>query len=181
MISDICQKEIAELVEQGWTAIVGHHGSEIVGIRSVAGEWGTLDWAHRVFFRAKYGFDESGVLVVPMSELRTPSRARDFFYREPQDEILLPDRAMPGSNKRLRELLENDRTGVEAVGYDHTARLFIGTDGSSILTTEPCWGIPSVNDTDFIEPDNAYTCYWDETNRHNWLRTAPWWSMPSID
>ena len=181
MISAICKTTIRELIDQGWLAIYSEQGAAIVGIRSTADNWCDLTWAQRVFYRAKFGFDTKGVLDIPVSELFDPSRGRDFYYREPDDEILIPDRPMPGSNQRLRGLLELGKVEIEAVGYDNEARLHIGHDGSAILVTEASWGLPIPNDIDYIEPDDKYMCYWDETNRHNWLPTAPWWAMPPID
>ncbi len=177
MTSSIHRMTISELANQGWIIIYDESNGEAVAIRSVIRHWNKLTWAQQTFYRAKYGFDESGVLDISLSERRTPPIDLGFFYSSPAaGEIVVPDTLVPGANDRLRIILAQSRVAIHCSRYDDTPRLNIGPDGTVILTTHAEWGLPRTDSTGYTEPDDAYICYW-ETDRATWLPTAPWWAM----
>lgn len=136
MPKSIYKMTIAELVERGWTIIYDDAG-EPIAIKSVIDQWNDLTWAKQTYYRGKYGFDEDGVLEISLLELRPTSRiAQRFCCNWFLDEVVTPDGNMPGSNDRLRAIVERSRIGVEDRKYDDTALVHTGPDGSLILTNE---------------------------------------------
>ena len=180
MPKSIYKMTIAELVERGWTIIYDDAG-EATAIRSVIDQWNKLIWAKQVYYRGKYGFDEDGALEISLLELRPTSRiAQRFCCDWFLDDVVTPDGNMPGSNDRLRAILERSRIGVEDRKYDDTALVHTGPDGSLILTNEAGWGPPlTETNSSYVELDDEYTCYWE--NGPSWIPEAPCWTCPECN
>ena len=135
MPKSIYKMTIAELAERGWIIIHDNDTGEPTSIKSVIDQWSKLAWAKQTYYRAKYGFDEDGVLEIRLFDLRpTPRitfRSRcDLF----PDEFITPGGSMPGSNDRLRAILERSRVGVEGSNYDDTALAHTGPDNTLVLS-----------------------------------------------
>ena len=62
MPKSIYKMTIAELAQRGWTIVHENDTGEPVAIRSVIDQWRDFTWAEQTYYRAKYGFDESGEL-----------------------------------------------------------------------------------------------------------------------
>ena len=169
-------KTMSELVDQGWIIIADEDTNEIVGIRSVIQTWKSLTWAEQTYYRAKYGFNEAGILDIGLSGQVASTRKTGLFLRPlPHSEVVTPARSSPGSDDRLREVLAQSRVAVESLRYTdgltHT-----GPDGTVIITDEYLWGIPDGHCGD--EVSRSYSCIWEDSPV-NWANEAPWWALPS--
>lgn len=167
----------AVLIADGWHLIYDEDKSNVIAAQSIIREWETLPWAMQTYYRGKYNFNEIGVLEIKLKP-GLSGRIGDAVPNLPPEKVAVPSRAIPGSDQRLRDIFEESVIEVESVGYDYPARLHYGPDGSVILVTNPCWGIPIPDDTDYIEPHQDYWCLWDGSTPHTWLGEAPWWAMP---
>ena len=184
MVSKIPALKIPEiraavLLADGWHLVYDEGNKNVIAVRSIISEWETLSWAMQTYYRAKYNFNERGVLEIELK----PGLSAWVGHKSPKlttEKTALPSRAVPGSDRRLREVFEESVVEVEPVGYDYLARLYCGPDGSAVLVTNSCWGLPIPDDTDFIEPHQNYWCLWDGSTPHHWLGEAPWWAMPDI-
>ena len=166
---------ISDLVSQGWSIIADDDTGEPIAIRSIIRQWNTFTWAQRTYYQAKYGFDESGVLDIGLTEYPITANAPCFFLRNlPLGEFTIPNRQTPGSNHRLRTILEHTQLSVEYNRYDDLGLAYTGPDGTVMLTGEYCWGLPYPDDDDYTEIDNDRICAW-ETCSSNWSPTVPWW------
>ncbi len=172
---------IAELVKRGWIIVYDDDTGKPTAIRSVIGQWKKLTWAKQIYYRGKYGFDEEGILEISLFELRPTSRIALRFYCDLfPDEFVTPDGKMPGSNDRLRSILELSCIRVEDRKYDDTALVHTGPDNSLILTNEAGWGPPyTETDSSYVELNDKYTCYW-ETGL-SWIPEAPCWTCPECN
>lgn len=167
-------KTMPELVDQGWIIVADEDTDEVVGIRSVIQTWKGLTWAERTYYRAKYGFDEAGILDIGLSKsAAAPDKIGLFLRPSLQGKDVTPARSRPGSNDRLREILAQSRAGVETLPYtDGLAHT--GLDGTVVLTDEYLWGLPYQKDS--TEIAGEYSCLW-ETSPANWTPEAPWWAV----
>ena len=181
MPKSVYKMTIAEFAERGWTIIRENDTGEPTAIRSVIDRWKDFTWAKQTYYRAKYGFDESGELEIRLYELHpTPGIALTFHCDLFQDEFVTPDGCMPGANNRLREVVERSRLGVDSRKYDDTALVHIGPDGSLILTNEVGWGPPYTEaDSSYVELDDKYICYWE--TGPSWVPEAPCWTCPECN
>ena len=163
MPKSIYKMTIPELVERGWIISYDDDTGGPTAIRSVIDQWNKLTWAKQVYYRGKYCFGEDGILEISLSELGPTSRMAPRFYCDLfQDEFVTPDGKMPGSNDRLRTILERSRIEVDNRKYDDTALVHTGPDGSLILTNEAGWGPPyTETNSSYVELDDKYTCYWE--------------------
>jgi hypothetical protein len=181
MLKSIYQMTIAQLAQRGWTIIHETDTGKPTAIRTVIDQWRALTWAKQTYCRAKYGFDEDGVLEISLHELHpTPRIAFRFHWDLFPDEFVTPGGQIPGSNDRLREILERSRLEVDNRKYDDTALVHTGPDGSLILTNEVGWGPPyTERDSNYVELDEAYTCYWE--SGPSWVPEAPCWTCPACN
>ena len=169
---------IQELVKRGWSIIYDDQTGDAVAIRSVIRQWKRLTWARRIYYRAKYGFDENGVLDIGLPSHKTTPDAPACFFRNPvPGEFVTPDDRMPGSNDRLQAILEQSRVSVKRSRYDDTALMHIGPDNTAILTNAVGWGPPRTEAHGYAELDDKHTCLW-EVSRATWSPDAPWWADP---
>ena len=167
-------KTMSELVDQGWIILGDEDTDEIVGIRSVIRTWPGLTWAERTYYRAKYGFNEAGVLDIGLSEQAVaPSKMGLFLRPALQGKVVTPARSCPGSNDRLRNILAQSRVEVENLPYNdglaHTGR-----DGTVVITDEYFWGLPYQEDS--TEIAGEYSCLWEDSLA-TWGPEAPWWAV----
>ena len=169
----------AALVADGWHLIYDEGTSNVVAVQSIIPEWETMPWAMQTYYRGKYRFNESGVLEIKFKSSFS-GRIDNAVPKSPPDKIVLPPRAVHGSDRRLRDIFEESVIEVGPVGYDYSARLHYGPDGSAILVTDPFWGIPIPDDRDYIEPHQDYQCLWDGSTPNTWFGEAPWWAMPDV-
>jgi len=131
------------------------------------------------YYRAKYGFDETGVLdlILPLDKARRTLDSGCFRRNPEPGEFVIPDVALPGSNDRLRAILEQSRIAVHYNRYDDTALMHIGPDNSLILTNVAGWGPPYTEPYSYAELDDSYVCYW-ETSPATWGPELPPWADP---
>ena len=174
---------IPQMIDRGWTIINDNETDRPIAIRSVIPDWSELTWAQQTYYRGKHRFDESGVLEIKLSELRSANKitimdfSRDLF----RDKYVTPDGSLTGSNERLRGILEQSRVDLEYSRYDDTALVHIGPDGTVILTNEAGWGPPShwPEDGFYFELDDSRTCYWEIGP--SWVPEAPCWTCPECN
>ena len=170
---------IDELTSRGWIIIYDEDAEDAVAIRSVIRRWGELTWAKQTYYRAKYGFDKTGVLEIGLPLVKThPARDSGCFYPNPEPgEFVTPDVALPGSTDRLKSILEQSRVAVRRNRYDDTALMHIGPDNTLILTNAAGWGPPFTEPFGYAELNNKYICLW-ECSPATWANDAPWWADP---
>ena len=145
-------KIIQQLIRQGWIVQTDDLSNEVVCIRSAILHWDFMTWAERTYYSAKYGFNQRGILDirVPQQTQRTTS-LRVSGSSSLCDDIVVPELSQVGSNDRLRILLAQSRVAVARSSYDHTALEHLGPDGTTIITTEYLWGLPSLRRDGYIE------------------------------
>ena len=137
-----------------------------------------MTWAQQTYYRAKYGFDENGVLDIALLGHKDTSNVTGRFFRNPiHGEFVTPDAASPGSNHRLQSALEQSRASVQLSRYDETALLHIGPDNTLILTNAAGWGIPLSEPRGYAELDDRYRCHWDVSSA-TWCPNVPQWAVP---
>ena len=184
MPKNIYRMSIPEMVKRGWTLFNDEKIPGRLGIRSVIPDWNELPWAQQTYYRAKYRFDENGVLEIGVSEINSASQKTirhfhcDLFTEE---KYVTPDGAMSGSNDRIREILEQNRVDLAYRGYDDTALVHTGPDGSIIYTNEVGWGPPMYwpEEKYYYELDDHHTCFW-ETGPY-WVSEMPCWACPECN
>ena len=176
-LSDSVQNvSVAELLDLGWIVRVDDDTNEILGVRSIIRHWKSLPWAVQTFYRAKYGFSDSGRLYIDLSMGEAPLRSSLQVRRPSQlGQIAVPPNQLPGSEERLRSILAKTRVRVADYHYDDVGLAHIGPDSSVILTLEFLWALASPRDDEQGEYDGKFTCYW-EGSSDNWDGTAPWWA-----
>ena len=181
MPKSIYKMAIPEFAQRGWTIIHDKDTNEPTAIRSVIDRWNDFTWAKQTYYRAKYGFDDGGVLEISLFELLPANgTARKFHCDLFPDEFVTPDGRMPGANDRLREILERSRLEVDNRKYYDTSLVHTGPGGSLILTNEVGWGPPyTERDSNYVELDEAYTCYWE--SGPSWVPEAPCWTCPACN
>jgi hypothetical protein len=156
---------IDEPVGRGWIVIYEEDHGDAIAIRSVIRQWCELNWANQTYYRAKYGFDKTGVLDLSLPLVKAPRSLDSGCFRrnfEP-GEFVTPDVALPGSNARLQAILEQSRIEVHYNRYDDTALLHIGPDSSLILTNVAGWGPHRIEPYIYAELDDKYVCYWENS------------------
>ena len=145
---------IVELVNRGWTATLrsdpGLPGGEETALATRIPGWNAMSWAGRMVHRAAYGFDENGELVIGIGQMSDPETrlaVEASLAVEAQGEgFALPGREMPGSDERLRKILQ-DRSAREPVKHDDSAVVWMGEDQSVVYTCEQGWGITRAGGT----------------------------------
>ena len=166
----------SELIARGWIVIHDRVTNERIAIRSVIQHWKSIPWSHQTYYRAKYGFDENGVLDISLSEHPISTNDPGFSFRKlAPGEVVIPDQSMPGSNNRLRTILEQSQVTAEHNRYDDVGVAFTGPDGTVLLTGEYCWGLPYLDYNDYTEIDNNHICVWGNSST-TWCPDAPWWA-----
>ena len=153
-------------------------------IRFAIHNWNELDWAHQTYYRAKYGVSGTGELELRIRELPLHCLAGGMtippLHGSYSEEIGVPDREMPGSNRRLRAIIEETRTSIVRTYYDDTGLLHTGPDHSMILTNAAGWGpICTKEPHEYVELDDGWTCHW-EIDPATWCPDTPWWALPEI-
>ncbi len=170
---------IDELASRGWIIIYDEDSDDAVAVRSVIRRWSELTWAKQTYYRAKFGFDETGILDIGLPLVKAPHAMDcDCFSRNPKlGEFVTPDVSLPGSNNRLQAILEESRIAVNRNRYDYTALMHIGPDNTLILTNAAGWGPPLTEPHGYAELNDRYICHW-ENNLATWCPDAPWWADP---
>ena len=175
---------IVELVNRGWTATLrsdpGMPGGKETALATRIPGWNAMSWAGQMVHRAAYGFDENGELVIGIGQMADPETrlaVEASLAVEAQGEgFALPGREMPGSDERLRKILQ-DRSAREPVKYDDSAVVWMGEDQSVVYTCEQGWGIPGL-----VEREPAFHCEFSgRGDLHLWQDNygqQPDWSMP---
>lgn len=174
---------IPQMIERGWSIINRRNTGRPTAIMSTIPNWADLTWAQRTYYQGKYRFGGTGILEISVSELSSAHEetvrhfSRDLF----PGKHVTPDGALPGSNERLREILEQSRVGLECRSYDDSALVHIGPDGSAIYTNAVGWGPPShwPDDKIYVELDDFHTCYWEIGPA--WVSEAPCWTCPDCN
>ena len=180
---NIYNMTVPQMIDRGWTIIKDNKTDRPTAIRSVISDWNELTWAQQTYYRGKYRFDESGILEINLSELRSATEkvimhfSRDLF----PDKYVIPDGSLTGSKERLRRILEQSRVDLECSGYDDTALVHLGPDGTVIYTNEAGWGPPChwPGDEFYFELDDFHTCYWQIGPA--WTPEAPCWTCPECN
>ena len=172
---------IDELASRGWTVIYDEDAEDAVAIRSVIRKWDELTWAKQTYYRAKYGFDESGVLDIslPLVKVAPGARIGCFYPDTGADfgEFPTPDVSIQGSDNRLKAILEKSRIAVQRNRYDDSALTHVGPDSTLILTNAAGWGPPLTEPYGYAELDDRYICIW-EFSLDTWGAEAPLWADP---
>ena len=174
-------KTIPQLVEQGWTVAPKRKVGLV--IRSAIPDWNELTWAQQTYYRAKYRFDQEGKLEIRLSEVSNESYQNVF--RSTGDlypsKYVTPGCSLPGSDERLREILEQSRVDLDCRSRDKTALVHFGPDGSVIYTNCRGWGPPLgwPEDKHFLELDESHLCYW-ESDLY-WIGESPCWTCPECN
>ena len=175
---------IVELVNRGWTATLrsdpGMPGGKETALATRIPGWNAMSWAGQMVHRAAYGFDENGELVIGIGQMADPETrlaVEASLAVEAQGEgFALPGREMPGSDERLRKILQ-DRSAREPVKYDGSAVVWMGEDQSVVYTCEQGWGIPRL-----VEREPTFHCEFSgRGDLHPWQDNygqQPDWSMP---
>lgn len=173
---ELHEMTLEELVDKGWIVRLDEDIDQIVGVRSVIQNWKHLSWAEQTYYRAKFGFDEAGVLDIDFLE-NAPDLRKPGLGLCPQflGSIVTPSRQLPGSNDRLRSVLSQSKVDVEDYRYDEIGLVHFGPDGSVILTCEHLWALATPRDDERGDIDESNVCYW-EISADNWTATAPWWA-----
>ena len=174
----ISNMTISQLKERGWSIIKHSETGSPTAIVSTIPNWKDLTWAQPTYYKGKYNFGECGILEISLSELSSSRETttkhfiRDLF----PDNYVTPGGALPGSNERLRKILEQSRVKLECGNYDDSALVHVGPDGTAIYTNELGWGPPSQwpDDKIYVELDTSYTCYWEIGPA--WVSEAPCWT-----
>ena len=142
---------------------------------------GRTDLAKQTYYRAKYGFDESGVLDIslPLVKVAPGARAGCFYPNTNANlgEFPTPDVSIQGSDNRLKAILEKSRIAVHRNRYDDAALTHVGPDSTLILTNAAGWGPPLTEPYGYAELDDRYICIW-EFSRDTWGAEAPGWADP---
>ena len=172
---------IDELASRGWVIIYDEDADDAVAIRSVIRQWGKLTWAEQTYYRAKYGFDETGILDISLPLVKAAHSPRTgCFYPNANGnpgEFPTPDVSMPGSDNRLKAILEKSRIAVHRNRYDDSALTHVGPDNTLTLTNAAGWGPPRTESYGYAELDDKYICVW-EHSLATWGTEAPWWADP---
>ncbi len=172
------QPTVVALVERGWIVDRDPTTGGSAVIKSVIADWTELSWAKRSYYGGKYGFDDNGVLVFKLDRGTIGHLAKTIFLTEPeQQDYAIPSASMPGSDRRLRTMLESGGVVAESCRYDRSALIHQGPDGSRILTNVAGWGVPLSEPDGYVELDHRYMCYWEPSSA-NWDAGAPWWASP---
>ncbi len=174
---------IGELAKRGWKIIYNGDPADrtTVAIRSVIDKWGELTWAKQTYYRAKYGFNENGVLDIKLPLVKVhPGMNIGCFCRSPElGEFVTPDVSLPSSNNRLQAILEQSRIAVHPNRYDDTALMHVGPDNTLILTNAAGWGLPLTEPNGYAELDDGYNCHW-EISSATWRPYVPRWANPEL-
>ena len=182
MAQSILSIAVEELAGRGWQIIYADHTGQPTAIRSAVEHWDNLPWAQQAYYRAKYGFNEAGLLEFSLAELSSNSTAANLVHRPlSPDRDIAPGGNVSGSNDRLRAILEQSRITVEASRHNHNALIHTGPDNTAILTSVAGWGPVNVEaSSGYAELADRYTCYW-ETASVNWVPEAPNWATSPND
>ena len=153
--------------------------SDAIIVNTINGGRRSMTWAERTYYYGKYGVDDN---------LTGASRSEASVDRPVRQDLLLEKvrkqrsdelgGGMPGSDGRLRQILESEQIACELCRYDSTALMYTGRDNSRILTNRAGWGIPIVDRDGYVELDNRFTCYW-EVKESSWLPDPPSWAVPA--
>ena len=177
----IYEMTVPQIIARGWSIITDNKTGVATAIRSTIPDWMELTWAQQTYYMGKYRFSGRGILEISLSEIRS-STEKDIWYfvRDIiRDQHVTPDGALAGSNDRLREILERSRVNLERRGYDDSALLHIGSDGSAIYTNEAGWGPPLYWPHEFYaELDDFRTCRWEIGP--SWVPEVPGWACPLV-
>lgn len=174
---------VDELVSRGWIIIYDEDADDAIAIRSVIRQWDELTWAEQTYYRAKYGFDERGVLDISLPLVKTaPGPRTGCFYPNTNanpGKFPTPDVSMQGSDNRLKAILEKSRIAVHRNRYDDSALTHVGPDNTLILTNAAGWGPPLTEPYGYAELDDEYTCHWGISSAT--LRPyVPCWADPEL-
>lgn len=176
-------KTVQQLMARGWTVLNDASSNEFVGVRSDISQWNSLTWAERTYYGAKYGFNEWGTLEIWVSHQVAPTTSLHISAQSSpnQGDVVVPENRRRGSNRRLRALLQEGRVTVERSRYDDTALAHYGADGTTVITAEHLWGLPSRNRDTYVDLDIRYTCMW-EISSDTWCPDPPWWAIgPNVE
>lgn len=174
MVSSLFSKSISDLLAEAWILIYDEETDRPVGIGSVLGQWTGLNWAEQTYYRAKYGFNEVGILTIALSDILKSVDFPGFaFCPHLLRHVPLPEELMPGSNNRLRNILSGTRVDMMPNPCQDDSIVHFGPDKSTIVTNLSCWG-PSLGYRPFeIREDSM--CYWED-DPGNWVPIGPWWA-----
>ena len=175
----IYEMTIPQMIARGWSIIADDKTGVATAIRSTIPDWTELTWAQQTYYMGKYRFSGRGVLEISLSEIRRTTGKNGWHFDRDiiRDKHVTPNVALAGSNDRLREILERSRVNLEHRGYDDSALLHIGSDGSAIYTNEAGWGPPLYWPHELCaELDDSRTCRWEIGP--SWVPEAPWWACP---
>ena len=182
---DICNMAIPQIIEQGWEIFKDSETGHPTAIRSDISDWNGLTWAQRTYYRAKYRFDDAGVLEISMLELRKANKSSFNEFRRDlrPDKYVTPGGALAGSNERLRGILEESRADLSYSKFDDSALVHIGRDDSAIYTSDSGWGPLAYWPEDMfcLELDNFHVCVWERTPYSYGISEAPCWACPSCN
>ena len=171
--------EIQGFLDRGW-AVLSHSGRRLnrhaISIATHVPGWEALTWAGRTYYQAAYGFNELGGLMIGPMMLRQPDVARAVkntvtSQRLAGPPFALPGQTLPGAERRLRNILEQQAEDSPAP-LGRGGLLWTGPDGSSIHTCRDGWRVSSPPDQ--AEEDAGWELRPWEGNEG----AQPGWSAP---
>ena len=162
--------EIEKLLEAGWAVLYRRKGRrgrlELTALTKMP-DWPGRNWAERTAYQAAYGFDEAGMLLIRPRTLRHPDVRKavensQTLENEGCRPVAIPGKPLPGSESRLRRILQGESRARET----RSGRtLWIGPDGSIIHTSDEGWGTMPGQ-----EPRETFP--WEKAS----TRRQPWWA-----
>ena len=177
-IQQIQRTDISELVNQGWKIAFDdfEERGPLLAISTLR-NWKQLSWAQRIFYRAKYDFNDDGVLEIGLTgESAITIRSASYVFRLTSlEEPALPSGRLPGANDRLREMLSPSNVKRELNGYARHGLACTGPDGSVLLTSEDGWGVAFISEGGYTEIDHKYFCLWED-DLGTFCPDIPWWA-----
>ena len=172
----------ARLARRGWTiqSIVHQGRTVFTALDSFIPDWHSMDWAEQVYHQAKHRFDSNGILSIAADELtgNDPLLRRAIRTSSlQQNGYPLPGSPVPGSNERLKELLEKTRITLDYDSQNDTALIHTGPDGSIIVTNQVGWSPATVENLREYTLSEHQHCPW-EHNRGTDPGPMPDWALP---
>lgn len=182
------QIDEAQLREIGWAASPGPGPGRMQNVSTDIPGWGGMTWAERILHRGMYGFDDRGTLFLHDHSLRDPAVRQAVLgaalHEDQGRRYAIPEGPLPGSDDRLRRLLDNHRNWEPMRARDDSI-VWRGGDGSLLLTCPEGWGIPGHTEEGPIYcefGEGGSLCPWEGYGEQpSWSARPDWGAAPGTD
>ena len=173
----------ADLANRGWAiqSVVQQGKTVFTSLDSFIPDWHNLNWADQVYHQAKYRFDSHGILSIAAGEL---TGTDPLLRRSIRTSTLhpngypLPGGAIPGTDERLKRLLEKTRTTLDYDSQNDSALIHTGPDGSIIVTNESGWNTATIENLRQYTLHEDQQCPWEQHPGHP-RPPMPEWALPT--